>query len=346
MKKLLFLALLTPIVFLGQASIDENNFHKDKYDCAVYGTHSFHINQYKNNEKGPGDVTIDKYLNFSRIDNENNQIYKIVNFTKKTLIGNDNTVNICRFKGLGEFTNTKGEEYDSPLHDGWSLFYIDGELARKRFYINNHLLFEEKAEFYSEEVFSDTCRLGMGCGYDNNFVSFNNLPKKINEFDIVTMVNVFLFDIFNNLKFYGLFGDYNEISEIWESIPYGITETGRGFTRFEGKFETLEGNTIAVSEGFENDFLIKITIDPAKWASASSANRWYILYHELGHDILNLKHGEGGRMMFNYPTKDYTWEDFQIDRDHMFRYYFKQQLFSNSRSNEYKIIEQSEYDCF
>jgi hypothetical protein len=42
------------------------------------------------------------------------------------------------------------------------------------------------------------------------------------------------------------------------------------------------------------------------------------MYHELGHDVLNLQHGQGGKMMFNYTEKDYTWGDFFKDKDYMF----------------------------
>ena len=89
-------------------------------------------------------------------------------------------------------------------------------------------------------------------------------------------------------------------------------------------FESLEGNILAkaLGRGYNNQIVIKI--DPEKWAKASSIKRWYILYHELGHDVLNLKHGEGGVMMFTYPNKaNYSWEDFIRDRSTMFKYYKK-----------------------
>ena len=86
-------------------------------------------------------------------------------------------------------------------------------------------------------------------------------------------------------------------------------------------FEELEGETIALSQGLDYDSDIYIKVDPAKWINSSPAKRWYILYHELGHDVLNLRHGQGGRMMFNYPTKNYTWKDFFNDRHEMFMFY-------------------------
>ena len=45
------------------------------------------------------------------------------------------------------------------------------------------------------------------------------------------------------------------------------------------------------------------------------------IYHELGHDVLNLMHGQGGKMMFNFTEEEYSWKDFFIDRDNMFKKY-------------------------
>ena len=64
---------------------------------------------------------------------------------------------------------------------------------------------------------------------------------------------------------------------------------------------------------------IIIKVNPKEWSTASNEKRWYNLYHELGHDILNLQHGEGGKMMFNYSDKEYTWDEFFQDKDYMFK---------------------------
>lgn len=62
--------------------------------------------------------------------------------------------------------------------------------------------------------------------------------------------------------------------------------------------------------GIYDDFNIFLKVDPGKWSRASIVKRWYILYHELGHDVLNFEHGEGGKMMFNFTEEDYSWEVF------------------------------------
>ena len=72
--------------------------------------------------------------------------------------------------------------------------------------------------------------------------------------------------------------------------------------------------------------LLKLTFCNPEYrfkSKSSEIKRWYTLYHELGHDILNLDHGEGGRMMFNFAPSDYTWQQFFDDRDAMFNSFFK-----------------------
>ena len=39
---------------------------------------------------------------------------------------------------------------------------------------------------------------------------------------------------------------------------------------------------------------------------------------ETNKDILNLDHGEGGKMMFNFADKEYSWDDFIEDKQYMF----------------------------
>ena len=68
----------------------------------------------------------------------------------------------------------------------------------------------------------------------------------------------------------------------------------------DATFVPQEGDVLALAYGFQDDNVIKIQIDPEKWAKSSSQKRWYVLYHELGHDVLNLEHGQGGKMMFNF----------------------------------------------
>jgi len=92
------------------------------------------------------------------------------------------------------------------------------------------------------------------------------------------------------------------------SSDYKITST----------FEPLDDGVLALSFGIFNDEEIIIRVNPKEWSNASNPKRWYIMYHELGHDVLNLQHGQGGKMMFSYTENNYTWDDFFDDKYYMF----------------------------
>ena len=87
-------------------------------------------------------------------------------------------------------------------------------------------------------------------------------------------------------------------------------------------FEVLESRTLGVSLGRNNPDII-IKIDPESWSKSSIIKRWYLIYHELGHDVLNLKHGEGGKMMFTFSDREYKWKEFFDDKKYMFNYITK-----------------------
>lgn len=119
--------------------------------------------------------------------------------------------------------------------------------------------------------------------------------RKINQYDLEAMIKCFLDDCKKHKK----------------SINNNL---------IKATFERLDGSIIALSYGYDDDEKIIIKVDPEKWASSSIEKRWYILYHELGHDVLNLEHGQGGKMMFNFVDKEYTWDDFFNDKEYMFNF--------------------------
>ena len=92
-----------------------------------------------------------------------------------------------------------------------------------------------------------------------------------------------------------------------------------GNQKINASFEELGGDVIALAYGMNDDSNIKIKVDPIKWRNSSKQKKWYILYHELGHDVLNLEHGNGGKMMFNFADREYTWEEFVDDKKYMFK---------------------------
>jgi hypothetical protein len=129
----------------------------------------------------------------------------------------------------------------------------------------------------------------------NYFVGDYNL-KKINQYDLNLMIDIFLLDC--------------EIQNI-------EVKKGEVFS----SFEPLDAETLGLSYGTNIDNKIILKIDPVKWENSSIPKRWYLIYHELGHDVLNLNHGNGGKMMYNFADRGYSWREFWIDRKYMFESY-------------------------
>jgi hypothetical protein len=82
---------------------------------------------------------------------------------------------------------------------------------------------------------------------------------------------------------------------------------------------------LAQSLSMYQDGVIKVDINQEHWRTSSPPKRWYILYHELGHDVLNLEHtGFECRMMQPISDREYSWDEFMEGRSEMFLYWLKQ----------------------
>ena len=62
-------------------------------------------------------------------------------------------------------------------------------------------------------------------------------------------------------------------------------------------FTSLDGATIAIALGMNDDCVGNIAIDIDKWNKATNLEKYFIMFHELGHDIFNLSHSDGIRLM-------------------------------------------------
>jgi hypothetical protein len=83
-------------------------------------------------------------------------------------------------------------------------------------------------------------------------------------------------------------------------------------------FRELEGDRIASAYKMNDDENVLVLVDPENWYEANQPKRWYIIYHELGHDILNLDHGECGPMMNERASDNYSWNRLEKDKSTMF----------------------------
>ena len=159
-----------------------------------------------------------------------------------------------------------------------------------------HLSFRNKTN-YIDAVVNNNIMDGVNFKVVNPKNSSNKIDlRDINLYDLTAMINFFLL----------------------ESNKFGCKIGSIG--NINASFETLKDNTIALSYGINNNDII-LKVDPEKWAKSSTEKKWYVLYHELGHDVLNLNHGQGGKMMFNFADRNYSWKEFNDDKKYMFKYF-------------------------
>ena len=62
-------------------------------------------------------------------------------------------------------------------------------------------------------------------------------------------------------------------------------------------FSSLEQGVIAVASGMNNNCEANIIIDIEQWNKSTYFEKLFIMMHELGHDLFNLKHSDGLRIM-------------------------------------------------
>jgi hypothetical protein len=128
--------------------------------------------------------------------------------------------------------------------------------------------------------------------------------REVDIYNLENFVTIFLNDLYDN-----------------NQVNYKSREQFHSDENIKIVFEQLEGNRIALAYGKDIDGEIYIKVDPTNWKNSSIEKKWYIIYHELGHDVLNLSHGQAGKMMFNFADREYNWLEFYQDKKEMFNYH-------------------------
>ena len=199
------------------------------------------------------------------------------------------------------------------------------ERANEPYYADNYFWYESSTNHYKPTSVDK-----IGFHYDDKFYSF----LSNDTFNLAGIVDTFFLDYAVYLK--KLMEKYYKKGEhsLVEAVSNSLIDNKQNKTIL---FKQLEGNaTLALAVGMNDNSQIKIYVDPDKWTSISDAKRFYIIYHELGHDIFNFNHGNGGKMMFNYIEKDVTWNDFLEERIEMFDNYIAKNYSVKNESNTNK----------
>lgn len=78
-----------------------------------------------------------------------------------------------------------------------------------------------------------------------------------------------------------------------------------------------------ISLGYKKDYCIEIYIHPVAWFSANEAQKYWLIYHELAHDVLNLDHVDKtpvneGKLMYPDIPENCSLSDFMQARHEVF----------------------------
>lgn len=132
-------------------------------------------------------------------------------------------------------------------------------------------------------------------------IEFKNKISKIAYDDPSVDFQMYLDQFYKDLKY------YNYTPEQPDNVIIKFAELNK-----IPETRSLAG----ISLGCNKDYCIEIYIDPAVWLIANDAQRYWIMYHELAHDILNLDHVDKtqdnvGQLMYPEIPENYNMDDFK-----------------------------------
>ena len=345
MKKLLYLSiilLLTPLLFYGQKrTVSELGVERIEYgDIAEY---VYDGNPFNDNEKS---LTIflsaSKEFKFSKSDISEEKVdflgnffqYEITYYIRKKVSWKKELIAIpysYAFVASGFyefiFDNDKSSYFKLDENSINDIKSLDNELfmkfkkhkkaiirwthkRAKKLYINE----SESVEFiwgYNDYIldlrgftaaYNKYMEVKSPSAKNKNLYKVSNGLANVNPFNLDKYIDKFIMDAKTNHNI-----DLSYVNKKDRLIL----------------FKELQGETIAAAYKMNDDNNVLVLVDPENWYDANQAKRWYIIYHELGHDILNLEHGECGPMMNESTSGSYTWGRLEKDKNTMFNTYMR-----------------------
>ena len=104
-----------------------------------------------------------------------------------------------------------------------------------------------------------------------------------------------------------------------------------------GDIYNKKDRQLAISMGGNLDCKVEIILDRKKWVKLSQLQKFYLIWHELGHDVLNLDHMKTGIMREELPSRySLTPESIFRDLDKLQRYTFKHNIYGGPKGKDIK----------
>lgn len=160
--------------------------------------------------------------------------------------------------------------------------------------------------------------------------------SEINFFDSRNLIELFLNDLELSLD------NYLEQRVIPEKIQSQLKANIlriKNNSEISVDFDLMKEGVLGESYSIYDDTKITLSINPVLWNDSSDVKKLYVLYHELGHDVLNFKHGEGGKMMFTISEMEYSQYFFDSDRIIMFEMFFEKMLEEFNYREEFYLLD-------
>ena len=130
--------------------------------------------------------------------------------------------------------------------------------------------------------------------------------EDMNPFNLDNYVNTFLIDA----EQHGI-----NVDHVWNGTINIVFNS-------QDEHILAEPSIIAYTDAMNNDGVVNIIVNPAAWHDASPAKRLAIIYHEMGHDVLNLEHkSDEGPLMSVYARADFSFAELFELRAEMFNDY-------------------------
>jgi hypothetical protein len=134
------------------------------------------------------------------------------------------------------------------------------------------------------------------------FQNKSNIKKEIieNSYDADEDFNLYIDKYYRDLEYYGIFPKKPKTTIIKFSKLDQLNNT----THLHG-----------ISYGYNDDEKIEIYINPTSWAKFNKPMRYFLMYHELSHDLLNLEDLDKGLVnegKLMYPSL-YSYENKNMD---------------------------------
>lgn len=127
-------------------------------------------------------------------------------------------------------------------------------------------------------------------------------PQDLNPFNLKEYSNFFGTDLL-------VFHDHNVGANVFGWL-------GDGYM----KFKPLEEGVLGIANGMNDNYVTNISIDPDEWSKASKWKRLWVVYHEIAHDIYNVKHGEGGELMDATVPNEVSFLDFYFAKSELLEF--------------------------